>query len=85
MTEGGGLKTRMIVTPEMEVAKEMGAEEEGAIPSRYTSGSGQLKKKKKRFSLLASAPATLADERLSQLQSSSKPTDRCPGSSFCLE
>lgn len=36
MTEGGGLKTRMIATPEMEVAKEMGAEEEGAIPSRYT-------------------------------------------------
>lgn len=29
MTEGGGLKTRMRVTPVMEVAKEMGAEEEG--------------------------------------------------------
>lgn len=36
MTEGGGLKTRVIVTPEKEVAKEMGAQEEGAIPSRYT-------------------------------------------------
>ena len=36
MTEGGGLKTRVIATPEKELAKEMGAKEEGAIPSRYT-------------------------------------------------
>lgn len=35
MIQRRGLKEQIILTPEMGVAKEMG-DEEGAIPSRYT-------------------------------------------------